>query len=1040
MEGLIILVVLALVGGVIILPLVAFVRSGRAIRDAEFLRQKIASLEDELRWLKHQFGSKPTTAAAPDAAPETPVPAGPPVSARPGPPESPGPVRPQREAVTANLAAPVARPAAGPGSTAGAPPPLPPAFAASTAAAAPTPPATPPAPLLPKIDWEQFMGVKLFAWLGGLALFLAVGYFVKYSFEHDLIPPEVRVALGFLTGLGLIVGGVVLKQRRYAVTSQTLCATGVVVLYAVTFACRAVYHFPFFGPLPTFLLMVLITATAFTLAVRLDAMVVAILGMVGGFLTPVLLSTGVDNPVGLFSYIALLDAGLIAVALTKRWHFLIALAALGTAGMELGWSIKFFTVDKIVTAMVVLLGFDALFLGGNEVAHRRQQSNKWFQGAAGGLALLTLVYALFLLGYQSLGQRPALLGTLVLGADLCLLALTLREPRLAPLQLLGGAFAHLFIAVWTMQNISDELLFWGLGLVLVFAVLHSLFPVVLQRLRPDASPVWWSHLFPPLALVLILIPLFKLASVSILIWPVILLVDLLAIGLAIVTASLVSIVAVLVLTVLVAAAWIFRIPVQNMELSAMLIVVGGMAVVFLFAGLFAMRNVFARLPEGAAVDPLAGLFAGAGLTGVSPEVLRAQLPALSALLPFLLLILITVRMPLPNPSAVFALALALVTLLLSVTRTFRVQPLAAVSLGCALALEAVWHLHQFDAARMPGVALLWYLGFAAAFVVFPFVSREQCRDSTLPWAVAALSAPLHFPLIYRVVNTAWPNGMMGLLPAAFVLPLLGCVVVLLKWFPPEHARRNGVLAWFGGAALFFITLIFPIQFERQWITVGWALEGAALCWLFHRVPHPGLRLVGVGLLAVAFARLALNPYVLEYYPRSATPIFNWYLYTYGLATAALFGAARLLAPPRDRVGALNAPALLSTLGVILAFLLLNLEIADYFTTAGEPSLVFRFSGNFARDMTYTIAWALFALGLVIAGIWRQLRAARYAGLALLSVTVLKLFFHDLARLNQLYRIGALAAVAVVAILASFLYQKFLATSPAPPKETPPPST
>src|SRR6185295_8831710 len=232
------------------------------------------------------------------------------------------------------------------------------------------------------------------------------------------------------------------------------------------------------------------------------------------------------------------------------------------------------------------------------------------------------------------------------------------------------------------------------------------------------------------------------------------------------------------------------------------------------------------------------------------------------------------------------------------------------------------------------------------FVVFPFISREQCRDSTLPWAVAALSAPLHFPLIYRVVNTAWPNGMMGLLPAAFVLPLLGSVVVLLKWFPPEHARRNGVLAWFGGAALFFITLIFPIQFERQWITVGWALEGAALCWLFHRVPHSGLRVAGLGLLAAAFARLALNPYVLEYHPRSATPIFNWYLYTYGLTTAALFMAARLLAPPRDRIGALNAPALLNALGVILALLLLNLEIADYFTTAGERSLAFRFFGDF----------------------------------------------------------------------------------------------
>ena len=173
----------------------------------------------------------------------------------------------------------------------------------------PRAPSTPP-PLPPSgpswmdwsIDWEQFMGAKLFAWLGGLALFLGVAFFVKYSFEHNLIPPAVRAALGFLIGSGLIVGGLKIPRARYAITAQTLIATGIVSLYAVTFACNSIYHFAFFGAVPTFLLMSLITATAFILAVRLDAQVVAILGILGGFLTPKLLSTGVDNPMGLFGY------------------------------------------------------------------------------------------------------------------------------------------------------------------------------------------------------------------------------------------------------------------------------------------------------------------------------------------------------------------------------------------------------------------------------------------------------------------------------------------------------------------------------------------------------------------------------------------------------------------------------------------------------------------------------------------------------------------------------------------------------------------
>src|SRR5204863_6832193 len=129
----------------------------------------------------------------------------------------------------------------------------------------------------------------MFAWVGGLALFLVVAFFVKYSFEHNLISPELRVAIGFAVGLALVLGGLSLKRKENVVTAQTLCATGILILYAVTFACRAFYHFSFFGLVPTFALMTLITTAAFLLAVRMNAPVVGILGIAGGFLTPVLL-------------------------------------------------------------------------------------------------------------------------------------------------------------------------------------------------------------------------------------------------------------------------------------------------------------------------------------------------------------------------------------------------------------------------------------------------------------------------------------------------------------------------------------------------------------------------------------------------------------------------------------------------------------------------------------------------------------------------------------------------------------------------------
>jgi len=108
---------------------------------------------------------------------------------------------------------------------------------------------------------------------------------------------------------------------------------------------------------------------------------------------------------------------------------------------------------------------------------------------------------------------------------------------------------------------------------------------------------------------------------------------------------------------------------------------------------------------------------------------------------------------------------------------------------------------------------------------------------------------------------------------------------------------------------------------------------------------------------------------------------------------------------------------------VLCFLLLNIEIGDYFSIG--PTLTFSFHGSFARDMTYTIAWALFAFVLLIGGVLKNLRPLRLAAMALLSLALAKLFLHDLDRLNQLYRIAAFLSVAVIAIVASFIYQRFL---------------
>ena len=970
-----ILILIGFLIAIVVLPSIAIAKANSAKRGLDDLVKRLSSLEKELRNLQAQSVSSVKT-EAPATAPA-------PIMQS---------VAPLFQVVTA---APVAS------ETAPGPPPIPAELLEPSAPKGARPVKLP-------IDWEQFMGAKLFAWIGGLALFLGVAFFVKYSFEHNLIPAELRVAIGFVVGASLVVGGLLLKRQENAVTAQTLCATGVLVLYAVTFACRAYYHFALFGFVPTFLSMTLITAVAFVLAVRLNASVVAVLGIAGGFLTPVLLSRGEDNSLGLFGYIALLDIGLLAVAQRQRWNVLPILGAIGTALVQFAWVAaffvpeKYFAGNKVLIFMAVFAGFQALFLAAAALAQRTGKANTELFACAIGLGAVAMFSAFYLLSFQMIGHRPALLFTYLFVIDLGLLTLMLTESRLVTVQAFAGLAAFIFLGAWTGNYLTMDHLYTALGFYFLFALFHSATPIALQRFRKIEIPPW-THVFPALALLVALIPIFEFTEVSQLVWPFVLIVDFVAIVLAIATATLLPVVAVLVLTLVAVGSLFWRIPSELTGLPNALCLLGGFAIFFFVATNWAARRAKPR-----------GNFA-------------TQLPTLSATLPFLLLIMVTLRLPLANPSSVFGLALVLAILLFSMTRFFSLDLLPAVALVSVLTLEHAWHFEHFDPAHAT-LPLVWYLGFYALFTIFPFIFQHKFASKTVPWAAAALAGPLHFYLVYDMIRSAYPSVVPGLVPAAFGLPALLGLSVVLKRTPLTSAARNAQLALFGGATLFFITLIFPIEFDRQWITVGWALEGVALCWLFHRVPHPGLRLAGVALLLIVFVRLAFNPAVLSYHPRAAFSVFNWYLYTYGIAAACMFTAARLLAPPCNLVLSRNVLPLLNTLGTVLAFLIVNIEIADYFSPPGATALTFQFSGNFARDMSYSIAWALFALLLLIIGMQRRAAPIRYAGLALLAVTVVKLFFHDLSQLDQLYRIGAFIVVAVIAILASFLYQRFLAAA------------
>lgn len=1008
-----IILVLVIIGGaVLIMPIVALVFATKARKRTEELGREIGSLretgarniEREARLVRRiealeamnklpPLHEVPAAVVAAVAPPEqvAPVHATEPVFVTA--PAAPPPI-PQPELVAAKTPEP-------------SPAVRPPAFSPSVAARPRPAPA-------PSISLEQFMGAKLFAWVGGLALFLGVIFFVKLSIEQGWISPELRTAIGFVVGTVLVVCGVVMNQRkRYVTLGGTLTATGVVVLYGMTFAAHSLWKIPpFHHALVAFGLMTLITAAAFLLAVRMEAQVVAVLGMLGGFLTPILCSTGQDNPFGLFSYIALLDVGVLAVAKNKRWLHLTALAAAGTILMQAGWMVKFFRSSEYAMGSAtwipvsVFLGFATLFMLAAWWSRQRDDEDAFPAGAALALCGSALFAAFVFLGFGAITERPTLFYSFVLGINAVVLMIVWQQPRVARAQGIIATLTFLHLSIWTTTKLSDELLPYALGIYLGFGLLHTAFAVLWQR-RNQSATLFMSWT-PVITLVLMLMPVLCLDSISLIIWPAILLVDLLIIGLAIFTGALVPVLAALALTLFTAGAWLFGLPVNTTgSLSQFLIVLGGFAVLFGIASSFLSR----KMPK----VPFA-----------------AMLPVSSAVLPFALLILATLHLHVADPSSVFGLALLLTVFLLGLARISGITVLVPTALGCVLALEWAWHQQSFSVEHA-STPLLWYLGFYALFTAFPLVYQKLFATRQLPWIASAGAGLGTFGLVYRVVGQTWPNEMMGLLPIAFAIAPLLCLIVVLKQHGEDNPARLTQLAWFGGVALFFITLIFPIQFEKQWITLGWALEGAALCWLFRRVPHPGLRGTGTVLLVASFVRLALNPAVLEYQTRGETAILNWQLYAYSLSALAMFAAARCLAPPNDCWNKINLRGLFCALGGILLFLLLNIEIADAFTPAGERSITFDFDGNFGRDMTYTIAWALYALVLLMIGIWQRNAPTRYAGIGLLAVALLKLFLHDLANIESIYRIGALIVVAIIALAASFLYQRFLGDDKSNPE-------
>ncbi|NWF91715.1 MAG: DUF2339 domain-containing protein [Syntrophaceae bacterium] len=209
------------------------------------------------------------------------------------------------------------------------------------------------------IDSEFRFGQKWLLIIGIVAVIFGVAFFLKYSFDRGWIGPAGRVSLAYLWGLLFLMTGHFLRKKYLTWFGLSIYGGGIVILYFATYAAFQIYNL-----LPqgfSFSIMVLITVLTCATAMAYETQALAILGLVGGFLTPILMSTGQDNYVALFTYMAILNIGILVISFRKRWPILQGLGFMVTYLIYTLWHVERYRPEKFWAAILFLNGFYIIY-------------------------------------------------------------------------------------------------------------------------------------------------------------------------------------------------------------------------------------------------------------------------------------------------------------------------------------------------------------------------------------------------------------------------------------------------------------------------------------------------------------------------------------------------------------------------------------------------------------------------------------------------------------------------------------------------------
>ncbi len=216
-----------------------------------------------------------------------------------------------------------------------------------------------------KSDIEKFIGENLISKIGIAITIIGVAIGTKYSIEYNLISPLTRIILGYLTGFVLLGLGIKLK-KNYQSYSAVLVSGAMAIMYFITYSAYTFYNL--IPQAVTFPLMIIFTVFTVLAAINYNRHVIAHIGLVGAYAVPFLLSDGSGKVAVLFVYMAIINIGILVIALQRYWKSLYYSSFGLTWLVYLAWYLVKYNADEHLGLALTFLAvffiiFYAVFLG-----------------------------------------------------------------------------------------------------------------------------------------------------------------------------------------------------------------------------------------------------------------------------------------------------------------------------------------------------------------------------------------------------------------------------------------------------------------------------------------------------------------------------------------------------------------------------------------------------------------------------------------------------------------------------------------------------